>query len=242
MSIETVKNATCHATFNQTQTLTMDESAQIQGQGVCVRDPKGLIQQDTSTVLAGVQIIQAFAVTKSGKIEISTSLTPQDAKKLVDEAVDRAYMNAGLGTPATAKAYLDTTLNAIRFYKEHFPNDPMRGSYERLTVDIAVWMNWDPKTATPDERQGVLGAAEFTRANPKPDYYVTMEDPTLVEVFHKPVAYTGLDWVPTWLFNLLPIWFIQSFGGASLVGKPVRHPVDHRARAEALIKQIKDAL
>lgn len=144
--------------------------------------------------------------------------------------------------PGSAKAYLDTTLDAIKFFNEHFPDDPQKANYERLAVDIAAWMKWDAKTATAEERAGLLEAAESTKAHPKPDYYLTMEDPTLVEVFHKPVPYSALNWMPTWLFKLLPEWFLRSFGDSILIGKPVRHPVDHRARAEELIKQIKDAL
>ncbi|MBO9542608.1 hypothetical protein J7643_18630 [bacterium] len=197
---------------------------------------------DTSSVTGGLKTLQAFARPGAAKTVAITTLSPAEGKRLVNEAVNLAYMAANLGVPGSAKAYLDTTLNAIKFYNEHFPNDPEKANYARLAVDIAVWMKWDAKTATAEERAGLLAAAEVTKAHPKPDYYVTMEDPTLVEVFHKPVPYSALNWLPTWLFKMLPEWFLRSFGDSRLCGKPVRHPVDHRARAEGLIKQIKDAL
>lgn len=241
MNVEVRFDATPQTGSSRSQTESLNEAEPLQP-AIAGSAAQPSSRPDTSSVTGGLKTLQAFATPGAAKAISITGLSPAEGKRLVNEAVNLAYMAANLGVPGTAKAYLDTTLNAIKFYNEHFPNDPEKGNYERLAVDIAVWMKWDAKTATAEERAGLLEAAEATKAHPEPDYYVTMEDPVLVEVFHKPVPYSALNWLPTWLFKMLPDWFLRSFGASSLRGKPVRHPVDHRARAEGLIKQIKDAL
>ncbi len=196
---------------------------------------------DANGVGDGVRTLAITAGHSKAGTKIRIHADRETVRKALLEEVDRAYMAADAGCPGTAQRYLEATIAAAQYLSREFPDDPRTRSLNHLVVDIAAWMHWDPKTAGPSVRAGVLEAALYTEEHPEPNWYVTVDDPTLTIRCQAPpapwhIAYP--KWLPGWARWLLSGLVMSAFVTTRVEGHRVLHPVDHRQRARDLIGAI----
>ncbi|MBM3271226.1 MAG: hypothetical protein FJZ01_26635 [Candidatus Sericytochromatia bacterium] len=191
---------------------------------------------DGTEVANGRQLLEVTAEI-APRIEICVDRVTM--RHILLEQVDRAYMAAERG--CGDQQYLEAAIAAADFLRAEFPDDPRVKSLSHLVVDIAVWMGWDARDASPAVRRGVKAAAEYTAAHPEPNVYLTVEQPRQALACEgAPVRFTFTWpwWLPRWLRDFAALWLWDALIDTVVVGRRRIHPCDHKARAEGLLLQL----
>ncbi len=206
-------------------------------------EPSYLAIDDATDVAYGFRLLAITADLEPGcHIDVTLGADREALRRILLDEVDDAYLAADRGLPGSAARYLEASIAAAEFLGAEYPDDPETRSLNHLVVDIAVWMGWDARSASPRVRAGVLAAARDTEEHPEPNWYVTVDNPRAWYSYEGPPIRVRLEW-PWWL----PRWALQLVGGfiwdalieTHVAGRRVMHPCDHKARAQDLIARIR---